>query len=104
MSRESQSHRAIDFSAMYSKSSIDSHCTIPIPHPPSLSPNNKDSVVSAIPLAQARLDPLVAGGRHILAHEIGADRQLAVAAIDQHGQLNARRPAQVGQGIERSAN
>ena len=40
-------------------------------------------------------------GREVLADEVGADRQLAVAAVDQHGELDGARPADVVQGVER---
>jgi hypothetical protein len=40
----------------------------------------------------------------ILAHEIGADRQLAMAAIDQDGELDLAWPAEIVQGIHRGAN
>ncbi len=43
-------------------------------------------------------------GRQVLANVIRPDRQLAVAAIDDHRQADRRRPAVVGQGIEGSAH
>jgi hypothetical protein len=39
--------------------------------------------------------------RKVLAHEVGADGQLTVAAVDQHGELDGAGPAVVGQCIER---
>ena len=41
---------------------------------------------------------------HVLADEVGADRQLAVPAVDQHGQLHGARPAEVAQRVERGAH
>ena len=44
------------------------------------------------------------GGLHGAADEPGFDRQLAVAAIDQHQQLHARRAAVIEQRVERGAD
>src|SRR5581483_6980382 len=60
-----------------------------------------DHPVLAIVLAQEDLDGLPPGGRQVLAHVVGADRQLAVAAVDQHGQLDHARAAQVDQRVQR---
>src|SRR5882762_10339422 len=46
-------------------------------------------------------DDFVVGGLHGAADETGFDRQLAVAAIDQHQQLHPRRAAMIEQRIER---
>ncbi len=35
------------------------------------------------------------GGRQVLAHEVGADRQLAVAAVDEHGEAHGPGPAEI---------
>ena len=43
-------------------------------------------------------------GRHILADEIGLDGQFAVAAVDEHGQLNPARPAKIIQGVHGGAD
>ena len=37
-------------------------------------------------------------------HVVGADGQLAMAAIDEHGQLNRLRPAEVDERVERRPN
>ena len=50
------------------------------------------------------LDDLALRGRDLLAHEVGLDRQLAVAAVDQHGELHDARPAEVDQLVERRAH
>ena len=39
-----------------------------------------------------------------LADDVRLDRQLASAAVDQHGQRDARRPAEVGELVERGAD
>ncbi len=50
-------------------------------------------LVGAVQLGDAHVHALIATGRDVLADEIGADRQLAVAAVDEHGQADApRRP------------
>ena len=46
------------------------------------------------------MDPLVPRGRQVLAHVVGPDRQLAVAAIDEHGQAHRSRPTELGQRVE----
>ena len=45
--------------------------------------------VDAVDVLEADPDPLGERGREVLADEVGADRQLAVAAVDQHGELHA---------------
>ena len=45
-----------------------------------------------------------ADGGQVLAHVVGADRQLAVAAVGQHGQLHAPRAAVVEQRVDRRAH
>ena len=37
----------------------------------------------------------------VLAHEVGPDRQLAVAAVDEHGELDRARPPELGERVER---
>ena len=55
-------------------------------------PSDQDLVAPSISLEQ-HLDPLGAGGRQVLADVVGADRQLAVAPVDQHGQPDGARAA-----------
>ena len=43
-------------------------------------------------------------GLHRAADEARLDRQLAMAAVDQHQQLHARRPAVIEQRVQRGAN
>ena len=61
-------------------------------------------LVRPVLLAHADLDGLVAGRGERAADVVGADRQLAVAAVDEHGQLDAGRPAEVDQLVERGAH
>ena len=58
--------------------------------------------VGAVDLLELDLDPLAAGGRQVLADVVGADRQLAMAAVDEDGELNARRPAALEERLDRS--
>ena len=48
----------------------------------------------------ADVDHLLAAGGQVLAHEVGADGQLAVAAVDHDGQLDGPGPAEVVQRVE----
>ncbi len=41
---------------------------------------------------------------HLLAHDVGLDRELAAAAIDQHAEQDAARAAEVGALVERRAH
>ena len=58
----------------------------------------------AVDLLELHFDDLDVGGLHRAADEARLDRQFAVAAIDQHQQLHARRTAVVEQRVERGAN
>ncbi len=60
--------------------------------------------VAAVRLRHVDLDDLLARCRHVLAHVVGADGQLAMAAVDQDGQADGPRPPEVDQGIHRAAN
>ena len=40
-------------------------------------------------------------GRQVLADEVGTDRQLAVAPVDQHGELDGARASVVADRVER---
>ena len=61
-------------------------------------------LVHAVDLVDAHVHALVAGGRKVLAHVVGADGQLAVAAIGEHGELDALGPAVVEQRVDRGAH
>ncbi len=58
-------------------------------------------LVDAVGLLQPHVHPLARGGRQVLADVVGPDRELAVAAVREHGQLNPRRPAVVEEGVDR---
>src|SRR2546430_8671717 len=51
-------------------------------------------------LEELHLDALLPRGRQVLADVVGPDRQLAVAAVDENRELDARRAAVVEQGLE----
>src|SRR5436305_5210044 len=57
--------------------------------------------VGPVDLLQADLDLLGLGRGHVLAHVVGTDRQLAVAAVDQDGELDGSRPAELEEGVQR---
>ncbi len=50
------------------------------------------------------LDPLLARRGHVLAHVVGADRQLAVAAVDENRQLDRARAPVVHDRVHRRAD
>ena len=45
-----------------------------------------------------------AAGRQVLAHEVGPDRQLAVAAVDEDRELHRAGPAELVERVERGAH
>src|SRR5215831_15074421 len=57
--------------------------------------------IFSIVFSQAHRDGLAPGCGQVLADVVGADRQLAVAAIDQDGQLDHLGTPEIDQGIER---
>src|SRR5947208_11579379 len=50
---------------------------------------DEQDLVDLVDLDELHLDPLIAGGRKVLAHVVGADRQLAVAAVGENGELRS---------------
>src|SRR5579864_397496 len=64
---------------------------------------NDHRLVDAVLLVDQHLDALVLGGRHVLADVVGADRQLAMTAVDEHGELNRPRPSEVHERVHRRA-
>ena len=60
--------------------------------------------VDAVDLLELHLDPLAAGRRQVLADVVGPDRQLAMAAVDEDGELDTRRPAVLEERLDRGAN
>ena len=76
-----------------------------VPHDANASSRLGDrDLVGAVDLADADVDALVARGRQVLADVVGADRQLAVAAVGQHGELHARGAPVVEQRLDRRAH
>src|SRR6185295_7068118 len=59
-----------------------------------------DGVRDIVELLKADENPLRVSGGDILADVIGADGKLSMAAIDEHGILNARRTSEGGDGVE----
>src|SRR5215813_12162480 len=57
--------------------------------------------VASVSLCEPYLNRFGGGRGQILAHVVGADRQLPVPAVDQHGELHTARPAEVHERIER---
>src|SRR5438309_3062719 len=68
-----------------------------------LSDCNNHRLVDTVFLGDEHLDALRVGCGHVLADVIRTDRQLAVAAIDQHRQLDRPRPAEVHERVHRGA-
>jgi hypothetical protein len=65
---------------------------------------HEQNLVDLVDLDELHLDALVAGGREVLADVVGADRQLAMAAIDQDGELDAVGPPVVEERLDRRAD
>ena len=61
-------------------------------------------LVDAVELLHAHVDALLAGGREVLADVVGSDRQLAVAAVGQHGELHARGAPVIEDRLDRGAH
>src|SRR6266704_3557889 len=49
---------------------------------------DEQDAVDLVHLDELHLDALAARGRQVLADVVGTDRQLAVAAVDEHGELD----------------
>jgi hypothetical protein len=63
----------------------------------------KDFVALAT-LDKVDVDIIIRRGRHIFSDEIGFDRQLPVAAVNQHGQLDAAGAAEIIERIQGGAD
>src|SRR5947209_7636339 len=61
-------------------------------------------LLGAVGGLEGDLDDLVLRRRDLLAHEVRLDRQLAVAAVDEHGELDGLGAAEVDQLVERGAH
>ena len=79
-------------------SAMGADCVI-IRHPPA-----QPHPVLPVDLDELHHDLVVARSGHVLAHVVGADRELPVAAVDQHGQLDRARTAVFGQRVQRRAH
>ena len=60
-----------------------------------------DTVVAVVDLPQAHPHVLGGLGREVLAHEVGADRELAVPSVHEDRELDGARPSELVQGLER---
>src|SRR5262245_38815457 len=60
-----------------------------------------DLVLTAVDFAEVDLDVLGAAGREVLPDVVGADRQLAVTAVDHDRELDGLRPTELEQRVER---
>ena len=60
--------------------------------------------VDVVDAGQGHPDPLHQRGREVLADEVGPDRQLAVAPVDQDGEADRLGPPDVAQRVERRAD
>src|SRR3954462_143217 len=61
-------------------------------------------LVRAVELGDVNVHTLGQRRRQVLADVVGADRQLAVAAVDEYGELDARRAAVVEERLDRGAH
>src|SRR3989440_1961079 len=64
---------------------------------------NDHRLVDSVLFLHQDLDALGVGRRHVLADVIGADRQLPMAAVDEHRELDRARPAKVHHRVHRGA-
>src|SRR6476646_11232601 len=60
--------------------------------------------VDLIVFDEAHLDVLTARRRHVLTHIIGAQRQLAVAAVHEDSELHGAGPADIAQRVQGRAD
>jgi hypothetical protein len=65
---------------------------------------DEQDAVELVDLDELDLDALVAGGGEVLAEVVRADRELAVAAVGEHRQLDALGPAVVEKRVDRGAD
>src|SRR5712691_12430389 len=64
---------------------------------------NYHRLVDAVLLLHQHLDALGVRGRHVLADVVGADGKLAVAAVDEHGELDRAGPPEIHHRVHRRA-
>src|SRR6476660_3392008 len=65
--------------------------------------DNNHRLVDSVLFFDQHLDALVVSGGNVLADVVGPDGQLAVAAIDQHRELDGAGPSEVHQCVHRCA-
>src|SRR5215471_17832612 len=65
---------------------------------------HEQHTVDLVDLDELDGDPLVACGGQVLADVVGSDRQLAVAAVGEDGELDARGPSEVEERVDRRAD
>jgi hypothetical protein len=63
-----------------------------------------DHRVAAVQFRDHHIDPLIPAKVNALPNDIGVDRQLATAPVDEHRQSDARRATEVRQLVERGAD
>src|SRR5262245_51920425 len=64
---------------------------------------DEQDAVELVDLEQLHLDVLAAGRGQVLADVVRPDRQLAVAAVDEHRKLDARGAPELEQRLDRGA-
>ena len=69
-----------------------------------LAPGDEQHAVDLVDLDQLDLDALAARRRQVLADVVGPDRQLAVAAVGEHGELDAVGPPVLEERVDRGAD
>src|SRR4051812_34840877 len=65
---------------------------------------DEDDLIDLVDLHQLDLNALVPRGRQVLADVVGANRQLAVAAVGEDGELHAIRPPVLEERVDRGAD
>ena len=86
---------------------IDSRCAFTFGPPPSPLARHRfvhEHRVLAVDLPQGHPHVPVLAGRHVLADEVGADRQLAVSPVDEHRELDRGRAPEVDERVEPSGS
>ena len=93
-----------------SRSPIDRRCRLGAAggrssrHRAALALVDEEHAVALVDLDELDLDPLVAPGREVLADEVGPDRQLAVAAVDEHCELHPGGAPVLEERVDRGAD
>ena len=72
-----------------------------MPHDLSSGVADEEDPVGAVGLGELDLDPLAPRGRQVLADVVGPDRQLAMAAVDEDGELDASGPPALEERLDR---